>query len=136
MDVRVEGTYGAAKKLIAAGLESFNRRHLNGRTPKSFAVTASADGAFQGGLMAEGLGEWIHVTLLWVDDRFRRQGVGSSLLKAGEIEAAKRRARGVLVDTFSFQAPAFYLKHGYSAYGQVEDCPEAGMSWYRFKKIF
>lgn len=136
MGVRVEATYGAAKKLVAASLEGFNRQHLTGGTPRSFAVTASDGAAFQGGLMAEGLGEWMHVTLLWVDERFRRQGVGSSLLKAAEIEAGKRGARGVLVDTFSFQAPAFYAKHGYSAYGQVDDCPEAGMSWHRFKKIF
>jgi len=78
----------------------------------------------------------MHITLLWVDERFRRKGVGSSLLKAAEIEAGKRGARGVLVDTFSFQAPTFYAKHGYSAYGQIEDCPEAGMTWHRFKKIF
>lgn len=134
MGVRVEATYGAAKKLIAAGLDSFNRGYLAGGTPRSFAVTAGEGEAFQGGLMAEGIGEWMHISLLWVDDRFRRQGVGSSLLEAAEIEAGKRGARGILVDTYSFQAPDFYAKHGYSAYGQIDDCPESGMTWYRFKK--
>jgi len=52
MGVRVEAAYGAAKKLVAAGLEGFNRQHLNGGAPRSFAVTASDGKAFQGGLMA------------------------------------------------------------------------------------
>jgi GNAT superfamily N-acetyltransferase len=136
MEVRVEATYGAAKKIIAAGLESFNRQHLSSGSVKSFAVTARDDERARGGLMAEGIGEWVYVSLLWVEEAFRRRGFGTALLQAAEAEARKRGAKGILVDTFSFQAPAFYGKHGYSAYGRVDDCPEAGMSWHRFKKRF
>ncbi|WP_346358278.1 GNAT family N-acetyltransferase [Bosea sp. (in: a-proteobacteria)] len=132
--VRIEATYGAAKKFIAAGLEGFNREHMHGRSPKSFAATANVDGAMRGGLMAEAIGEWMHISLLWVDERFRRSGLGTALLTRAETEARSRGARGVLVDTFSFQAPDFYKMHGYLAYGQIEDCPEAGMTWFRFKK--
>lgn len=134
ISVRIETTYGAAKKLIAAGLESFNREHMQGRSPRAFAATANVDGAVRGGLMAEAIGEWMHISLLWVDERFRRSGLGTALLKRAETEAKSRGARGVLVDTFSFQAPDFYKMHGYLAYGQIEDCPEAGMTWSRFKK--
>jgi GNAT superfamily N-acetyltransferase len=134
MSVHVEATYGATKKFIAAGLESFNRQHITRSPPKSFALTAREGGKARGGLMAEGIGEWIVVSLLWVEDGFRRRGHGSSLLRKAEAEAKDRGAKGILVDTFSFQAPAFYKKHGYSAYGQVDDFPEAGTIWYRFKK--
>jgi GNAT superfamily N-acetyltransferase len=71
---------------------------------------------------------------LWVEDGFRRRGYGGSLLRKAEAEAKDRGAKGILVDTFSFQAPAFYEKQGYLAYGQVDDFREAGMIWYRFKK--
>ncbi|HEV2510624.1 GNAT family N-acetyltransferase [Bosea sp. (in: a-proteobacteria)] len=135
VSVRVETTYGAAKKIIAAGLEGFNRQHMHGRSPKAFAATANVDGSVRGGLMAEAIGEWMHISLLWVDERFRRSGLGTALLKRAETEARSRGARGVLVDTFSFQAPAFYKMHGYFAYGQIEDCPEAGMTWFRFRKV-
>lgn len=134
VSVRIETTYGAAKKIVAAGLEGFNRQHMHGRSPKAFAATANVDGAVRGGLMAEAIGEWMHISLLWVDEQFRRSGLGTSLLKRAETEARSRGARGVLIDTFSFQAPAFYKKHGYTAYGQIEDCPEAGMTWFRFRK--
>ena len=134
MEVKVETTYGATKKFIAAGLESFNRRHMTRSPPKSFAITAKENGKVRGGLMAEGIGEWMLVSLLWVEDGFRRRGYGTSLLRKAEAEAKGRGAKGILVDTFSFQAPAFYKKQGYSAYGQVNDFPEAGMIWYRFRK--
>jgi GNAT superfamily N-acetyltransferase len=134
VDIRIEKTYGAAKKFAAAGLEGFNRQHLSRSPPKSFAVTAREGGAVRGGVIAEGIGEWIHISLLWVEDEFRRRGFGTSLLQKAEIEAKSRGAKGILVDTYSFQAPLFYKKHGYSAYGQVDDFPEAGMTWYRFKK--
>lgn len=133
-DVTVETTYGVAKKFIAAGLDGFNRQHMRGGSPRSFAVTARDNGTVCGGLMADGLGEWMHISLLWVDDGFRRKGFGTQLLKKAEREAKDRGAKGILVDTFSFQAPRFYEKHGYSAYGRIDDCPEAGMAWHRFKK--
>ncbi len=134
VEIRVEPTYGAAKKLVAAGLEDFNRRHMSASTPRAFAVTATEEGATRGGVIAEGIGEWMYVTLLWVEDAFRRRGFGSSLLREAEREAKQRGAKGILVDTYSFQAPDFYRKHGYSAYGQVEDVPQTGLVWYRFKK--
>jgi GNAT superfamily N-acetyltransferase len=134
VEIRVEPTYGAAKKLVAAGLEDFNRRHTSASTPRAFAVTATEEGAARGGVIAEGIGEWMYVTLLWVEDAFRRRGFGSSLLREAEREAKQRGAKGILVDTYSFQAPDFYRKHGYSAYGQVEGVPQTGMVWYRFKK--
>jgi GNAT superfamily N-acetyltransferase len=134
IDVRIEATYGATKKYVAAGLEGFNRQHMHGRSPKAFAATATVEETVRGGLIAEGIGEWMHISLLWVDDQFRRSGLGTLLLKRAEAEAKGRGATGILVDTFSFQAPEFYEKHGYFAYGRIEDCPEAGMIWFRFKK--
>ncbi len=135
-DIRLERTYGEAKKAIAAELERFNRRHTSASPPKSFAVTLREGERFQGGLMAEGVGDWMYVTLLWVAEECRRQGFGTALLQQAEAAAEDRGAKGILVDTYSFQAPAFYKKHGYTVYGEVDDFPEAGMIWYRLKKVF
>ena len=134
MEVRLDRTYGSTRKLVAAGLERLNRRHMTGSAPKSFAFTVREDGTVRGGLVAEGIGEWMYVSLLWVEDEFRRRGFGTALLQKSEREAKSRGAKGILVDTFSFQAPAFYERHGYTAYGQVDDFPETGMIWRRFKK--
>jgi ribosomal protein S18 acetylase RimI-like enzyme len=74
------------------------------------------------------------ISQLWVDDRFRRQGFGAKLLREAETEAVRRGVQSVLVDTFSFQAPGFYERHGYVVYGTVEGFPQAGMIWVRLRK--
>ena len=43
----------------------------------------------------------------------RSKGIGSRLLGEGEAHARKLGATRARVDTFEWQAPAFYLKHGY-----------------------
>jgi GNAT superfamily N-acetyltransferase len=67
--------------------------------------------------------EWVFVRWLWVDDRYRKQGVGSSLLASAEAIARKGGCRGVYLDTFTFQAPKFYERHGYRECGRIDDFP-------------
>ena len=43
----------------------------------------------------------------------RGQGIGSQLLQQAESEAKKRNCRFAFVNTYQFQAPAFYQKQGY-----------------------
>ena len=135
MGVQVEATYGATKKFIAAGLESFNRQHMTRSPPKSFALTAREGGKARGGLMAEGIGEWIHISLLWVEDGFRRRGHGSSLLLKAEAEAKHRGAKGILVDTFSFQAPAFYEVRGFEVVAIIDNHPRSHQNLLMRKRL-
>ncbi len=66
MEVQIETTYGATKMFVASGLENFNRSHQTASPPKSFAVTVKEKKVARGGLVAEGLGKWMVLTLLWL----------------------------------------------------------------------
>ena len=72
-----------------------------------------ADGRFLGGFRGEIFLEWLFVNILFVEEPERRKGIGSRLLAEGEAHAKKLGARHARLDTFDWQAPAYYPKQGY-----------------------
>lgn len=38
-------------------------------------------------------------------------------------QALRRGAKNVRLDTFSFQEPGFYKRHGYHVFGELQDFP-------------
>ncbi|HET6857153.1 MAG TPA: N-acetyltransferase [Streptomyces sp.] len=81
-------------------------------------------GGLAAGLDGFTWGHWLHVGLLWVADEHRGAGLGSRLLVQAEQTAFKERGcRYARLETWDFQAPAFYLKLGYEVVGRVDDYP-------------
>ena len=78
---------------------------------------------------------WMHIDILWVDEKFRRQGIGSKLLAAAEEEALRRGCHSVHVDTMSWQAPEFYKKHGYKILSELEDIPLGNKKFHLIKNL-
>ena len=77
----------------------------------------------------------IYIDILWVDDKYRKQGLGTKLLKEIERVAEKEKCTLIHLDTFDFQAKDFYLRHGYEVFGVLEDCPENHCRYYLKKKL-
>ena len=77
----------------------------------------------------------IHVDVLWVSTEYRGKKLGSALLDAIEREARKHNAHLIHLDTFDFQAKAFYEKKGYEVFGVLEDCPAKHCRYYLKKSI-
>lgn len=73
------------------------------------------------------------IEFLWVDESARGQGLGTQLLAAVEEEARARGCALMIVSTYSFQAPDFYLRHGYEIVAELSDCPPGHTNYY-FKK--
>ena len=57
---------------------------------------------------------------LWVDERSRRQGVGSMILREVERIAREKGCRVVTLGTASYMARPFYEKHGYTVFTTVK----------------
>ena len=79
----------------------------------------------EGGQIVAGLSGWtfyscLAVDLLWVREDLRTQGFGGRLLRVAEDEAMTRGCHQVQLDTFDFQAPEFYRKHGYEVFGVLD----------------
>ena len=67
-----------------------------------------------GGVSATLWGACLEINYLWVSEDFRGKMLGSNLLSELENTAYSKGCRRIIVDTYSFQAPEFYIKSGYS----------------------
>ena len=76
----------------------------------------------------------LYINVLWVKENYRHNGLGSKLLKKVEDEVKQQGCALIHLDTFDFQAPDFYLKHGYEIFGELENCPP-GHKRFFLKKI-
>ncbi len=73
--------------------------------------------------------------ILWVEETYRRQGIGSALIRAAEHAAWERGCRMITLGTFDFQAKPLYEKHGFKVIGTIEDCPTKGHVHYDMVKL-
>jgi GNAT superfamily N-acetyltransferase len=120
---RVETVLGPAKREIGKALRAYNTAAVGNGDYHPLAVTIRDKGKIVAGLVAEMYWGWMYVNLLWVSERRRGKGFGRSLLERAEAEAKKRGVRNVYLDSFTFQAPDFYLRLGYREFGRLEGFP-------------
>jgi GNAT superfamily N-acetyltransferase len=59
------------------------------------------------------------VRILFVPAHLRNQGHGTKLMRAVEEEARARGCEQIMLETFEFQAPKFYLRLGFEIIGRV-----------------
>ena len=71
--------------------------------------------------------------ILWVEEKYRRQGMGSALIRAAEQAARERNCPVMGLGTFDFQARPLYEKHGYTLCGTIREWPK-GHENYSFMK--
>jgi GNAT superfamily N-acetyltransferase len=85
---------------------------------------SDAAGELAGGLVGHTWTTWLHVALLWVDERYRGTGLGGRLLAEAERVAREERGcRAARLETWDFQAPEFYKKQGYEVVCVIPDYP-------------
>lgn len=129
------------QKVIVNNIVNFNRLKLgippNAPSTKVINFHIKNDGEVIGGINAFLYFKLsvLFINQLFVDAHYRDLGLGSSLLMKIENEAKKRGALLAHLETFDWQAKAFYLKHGYEIFGILEDCPSGHKRYYMKKKL-
>jgi GNAT superfamily N-acetyltransferase len=76
-----------------------------------------------GGLYGNTLWSWLLIDGLWVAEAHRGRGLGGALLGEAEAIATRRGCRGAWLGTFDFQARAFYERHGYTVFSELDGFP-------------
>ncbi len=124
------------EKIIYQGLLEYNLARIEDKNPKDLGIYLQDEtGEKVGGLIGNTHGNWLFVKYLWVREDQRGQNIGSALLKQAEETAKERGCRYAFLDTFSFQAPAFYEKHGYMSVFTLEEYPVTGKRYYLTKTL-
>ncbi|MBM7564730.1 GNAT family N-acetyltransferase [Paenibacillus sacheonensis] len=98
-------------------------------------IQRDAEGTIVGGLLSEYCWQWIEVHILWVDENCRREGHGTALLEEIERIAREKQCSFIKLNTFSFQAPDFYKKHGYAELAVIDNAPLEHRHYYFIKRI-
>jgi len=71
----------------------------------------------------------------WVDESQRHCGLGAKLFQAAEQEARRRGCTQIVLMTFSFQAPAFYQRHGFEVLAAIDDHPRGHQNFLMRKRL-
>ena len=87
------------------------------------------------GMVAETFGNWLEIEYLYVRDDLRGKGIGSKILEKAETESKSRGCKYSFVNTFNFQAPNFYKKHGYKEVFALKEYPYTGERYYYTKVL-
>jgi GNAT superfamily N-acetyltransferase len=123
-------------KFLEDRLYEFNSSQTGRHDGQSFAYFIRNDRQeIIGGISGWTWAYACEIRALWVHPAFRRKGYGSNLLQAAEKEAAEHDCKVILLESYSFQAPAFYQKNGYELTWQLNDFPPGYRYCYLIKRI-
>ncbi|MFT7521642.1 MAG: ribosomal protein S18 acetylase RimI-like enzyme [Kiritimatiellia bacterium] len=121
---------------VARRLDEYNVRHIQMPVDdRIVALAADQSGELVGGAIAYSQWGYLSLEVLWVDEDQRRHGIGARLMHVIEEEGRQRGCHSAHTDTFTFQAPSFYLSLGYEVFGQLEGYAAGQTRYYLVKRL-
>jgi GNAT superfamily N-acetyltransferase len=140
MSTRIELTNQPTEEdylAILTPLRAYNASQAGDAGAEKFALLVRDEQTNEvlGGLYGKLLYRWMFIELLAVPEQDRGQGTGSRLMGMAEDLAREKNCVGIWLDTFDFQAPDFYRKHGFSEFGQLQDYPPGHQRLFFHKRL-
>ena len=100
-------------RLINKGFTEYDKAFDLSPNYKEFSFVAKENGKIAGILTGKCLHDEIKVSDLIVTEKFRKNGIGSKLLKSVEEYFSDKNYTSISLTTYDFQAPKFYEKCGF-----------------------
>lgn len=77
----------------------------------------------------------LYVSTVFVDENYRRRGVGEMLIREMEKRAKDMGANTIRLDTFNWQGKDFYEALGYTCVGKYENAEDGYSEYFFLKRI-
>ncbi|GGM19929.1 GNAT family N-acetyltransferase [Pseudomonas asuensis] len=125
------------RSAILKPLRAHNFSKAGDPKPESIALLVRDENTDEiiGGLYGEIFYRWLFIELLAIPEEARGQGIGSRLINMAEDVAREKGCIGIWLDTFDFQAPAFYQKHGFTEFGHLDNFPSEHKRFFFQKRL-
>ena len=136
----VSGCNGSDKAFLVDKLVEYNLSQVPATQEENFVDLSrkvmSEDGKILAGIVVR-MYCWkcIYIDTFWIDESMRGEGLGTLLLEEVERVAKENGSHLIHLDTFDSQAKDFYLNHGYSVFGELEDCPKGHTRYFMSKVL-
>ena len=119
---------------IDTRLSAYDEKHITSKLDDCIRIGMEDGGKLIAGLDAEITAfRILYVSTVFVDEAYRRKGIGARLVREMEKRAAAMGVNAIRLDTFNWQGKEFYEALGYTAVGHY-DHDEDGFSEYFFLK--
>ncbi len=121
---------------IGTRLDAFDEKHIPDQMEGCIQI-----GAEDGGKLIAGLDACItafrilYVSTVFVDEAYRRKGIGTRLVREMERRAAEMGVNTIRLDTFDWQGKDFYDALGYRCVGHYDNAEDGYSEYFFLKRI-
>jgi GNAT superfamily N-acetyltransferase len=125
------------RDVVVKALIAYNDKTVgpSGFQPLAILINDPVTGQPAGGLWGKTAYNWCFVELFVIPEKFRGHDLGSKILAQAEDIARQRGCTGLWLDTYWFQARAFYEKQGYEVFGSLDEYPPGGQRFFLKKSL-
>lgn len=134
-DIRVVPVESAARERLLTVLDEYALGVGHPFQTEDVLIEAWNGETWLGALMGHINQGWFFVSLLGVTPAARGRGVGRQLIQKAEVLARERALVGLWLDTFSWQAPGFYRRLGFTEVGRIPDHPPGEVRLFLTKRL-
>ncbi len=122
---------------IESRLSAFDESHITYKMNGSIRIGMEENGRLIAGLDACVTAfKILYVSTVFVDEEYRRKGIGAQLIREMEKRAAAMGVNAIRLDTFDWQGKEFYEALGYTAVGHYDHTEDGYSEYFFLKRIY
>lgn len=121
---------------IEERLEAFDESYITYKMDGEIRIGIEDDGKLVAGLDACVTNfKVLYVSTVFVDEEYRRKGLGARLMREMEKRAAAMGVNNIRLDTYDWQGKEFYETLGYECVGHYDNKEDGFSEYFYLKKL-